>query len=158
VIEVQAADGDTYGPGAQGDPAIDRIPGPSRSGVPSWLLKGWNGSKTRLGQHREAFALRHAGDGHRHRGRAVGASAMVDARQLVDHIRRDLKPLDDRILRHPYLEGLEAGRLEQPTSGPSPGSNTTSSPGQRFLVNTLDDGAGTPPLQLVVNWPAALRK
>ena len=30
---------------------------------------------------------------------------MVDARQLVDHIRRDLKPLDDRILRHRYLEG-----------------------------------------------------
>jgi len=38
---------------------------------------------------------------------------MVDARQLVDHIRRDLKPLDERILCHPYLERLEAGRLER---------------------------------------------
>lgn len=38
---------------------------------------------------------------------------MVDAHELVGQIRNDLKPLDDRILRHPYLEGLEAGRLER---------------------------------------------
>jgi pyrroloquinoline quinone (PQQ) biosynthesis protein C len=38
---------------------------------------------------------------------------MADAHQLIDHIRHDLKPLDDRILRHPYLEALEAGRLER---------------------------------------------
>ena len=38
---------------------------------------------------------------------------MADAYQLVDQIRRDLEPLDDRILRHPYLEVLEAGRLDR---------------------------------------------
>jgi len=38
---------------------------------------------------------------------------MADAHQLIDHIRHDLKPLDDRILRHPYLEALETGRLER---------------------------------------------
>lgn len=32
---------------------------------------------------------------------------------LVDQIRNDLKPLEDRILRYPYLEGLEAGRVER---------------------------------------------
>ena len=38
---------------------------------------------------------------------------MADAHRLVDHIRHDLKPLDDRILRHQYLEALDAGRLER---------------------------------------------
>lgn len=38
---------------------------------------------------------------------------MADAHQLVDQIRNDLKPLEDRILRHLYLEGLEAGRMER---------------------------------------------
>jgi thiaminase len=38
---------------------------------------------------------------------------MPDAHQLVDQIRNELKPLEDRILRHPYLEGLETGRVER---------------------------------------------
>jgi thiaminase len=38
---------------------------------------------------------------------------MADAHQLVDQVRNDLKPLEDRILRHLYLEKLEAGRLER---------------------------------------------
>lgn len=38
---------------------------------------------------------------------------MADAHQLVGQIRNDLKPLEDRILRHLYLEELEAGRLER---------------------------------------------
>ena len=32
---------------------------------------------------------------------------MTDARQLVQQIRRQLKALDERIVRHPYLEALE---------------------------------------------------
>jgi pyrroloquinoline quinone (PQQ) biosynthesis protein C len=38
---------------------------------------------------------------------------MADAHQLVGRIRNDLKPLEDRILRHLYLEELEAGQLER---------------------------------------------
>jgi TENA/THI-4/PQQC family len=36
---------------------------------------------------------------------------MIAARQLVEQIRADLKPLDDRIVQHPYLEALEAGKV-----------------------------------------------
>src|SRR5260370_19718072 len=38
---------------------------------------------------------------------------MTDARQLVQQIRRQLKALDERIVRHPYLEALELGRVER---------------------------------------------
>jgi thiaminase len=36
---------------------------------------------------------------------------MTGARQLVGQIRAELKPLDDRIVQHPYLEALEAGKV-----------------------------------------------
>jgi pyrroloquinoline quinone (PQQ) biosynthesis protein C len=36
---------------------------------------------------------------------------MADARQLVDQLRADLKPLDGGIVRHPYLDALEAGKV-----------------------------------------------
>ena len=38
---------------------------------------------------------------------------MTDARQLVQQIRRQLKALDERIVRHPYLDALELGRVER---------------------------------------------
>src|SRR5260370_19452544 len=38
---------------------------------------------------------------------------MTDAKQLVQQIRRQLKALDERIVRHPYLEALELGRVER---------------------------------------------
>lgn len=36
---------------------------------------------------------------------------MTHARQLIETIRNDLRPLEERILRHPYLEALDTGRV-----------------------------------------------
>ena len=36
---------------------------------------------------------------------------MSDALQLVEKIRSDLKPLEEKILGHPYLRALEDGRV-----------------------------------------------
>jgi len=40
-----------------------------------------------------------------------GVSAVSDALQLVGKIRSDLKPLEEKILGHPYLKALEEGRV-----------------------------------------------
>jgi hypothetical protein len=40
-----------------------------------------------------------------------GIRAVPDASQLVEKIRSDLKPLDEKILSHPYLRALEDGRV-----------------------------------------------
>lgn len=36
---------------------------------------------------------------------------MTDATELVDAIRKDLRPLEQRIIQHPYLAALEEGRI-----------------------------------------------
>src|SRR5262249_15201646 len=36
---------------------------------------------------------------------------MLHARALFDQIRRDLEPIDDRLLQHPYLQSLETGQI-----------------------------------------------
>ena len=36
---------------------------------------------------------------------------MLHARALFDQIRRDLEPIHDRLLQHPYLQSLETGRI-----------------------------------------------
>jgi hypothetical protein len=41
----------------------------------------------------------------------LGVSAVSDALQLVENIRSDLKPLEERISDHPYLKALEEGRV-----------------------------------------------
>ena len=38
---------------------------------------------------------------------------MSNALQLVSQIRSDLNPLDERILQHPYVRALEAGRVSR---------------------------------------------
>jgi thiaminase len=40
-----------------------------------------------------------------------GVSAVSDALQLVEKIRSDLKPLEEKISGHPYLKALEEGRV-----------------------------------------------
>ncbi len=36
---------------------------------------------------------------------------MIDVRNLVEEIRQELKPLDEKILSHPYLNALEEGKV-----------------------------------------------
>ena len=36
---------------------------------------------------------------------------MLHARALFDQIRRDLEPIHDRLLKHPYLQSLETGQI-----------------------------------------------
>ena len=36
---------------------------------------------------------------------------MLHARALFDQIRRDLEPIHDRLLKHPYLQLLETGQI-----------------------------------------------
>jgi thiaminase len=38
---------------------------------------------------------------------------MVDAKTLVDEIRQDLQAVNEQLLRHPYVQGLEEGRIAQ---------------------------------------------
>jgi thiaminase len=38
---------------------------------------------------------------------------MVDAKALVDEIRQDLQAVNEQLLRHPYVQGLEEGRIAQ---------------------------------------------
>jgi len=38
---------------------------------------------------------------------------MSQAGTLLDQIRRDLEPVNEKLLRHPYLESLEEGRIEK---------------------------------------------
>jgi len=40
---------------------------------------------------------------------------MPNARQLVEQIRSDLKPLEESVLFHPYLSALEAGQVQRET-------------------------------------------
>jgi pyrroloquinoline quinone (PQQ) biosynthesis protein C len=38
---------------------------------------------------------------------------MLDARALFEQIRRDLEPIHDRLLQHPYIRSLETGEIGQ---------------------------------------------
>jgi hypothetical protein len=38
---------------------------------------------------------------------------MIDAKVLVDSIRRDLQVVTDKLLRHPYAQALEEGKIER---------------------------------------------
>jgi thiaminase len=40
-----------------------------------------------------------------------GTTAMTNARQLLEKIRTELKPLDEKIVRHRYLEALQTGHV-----------------------------------------------
>jgi len=42
---------------------------------------------------------------------AFGGRAVSDALPLIEKIRSDLKPVDERILGHPYLRALDEGRV-----------------------------------------------
>ncbi len=46
---------------------------------------------------------------------------MNSARNLVEQIRADLKPLDARILNHPYVRALEAGKIDRAALRPFAG-------------------------------------
>jgi thiaminase len=46
-----------------------------------------------------------------------GTTAMTNARQLIEKIRTELKPLDEKIVRHRYLEALETGRVARGSLG-----------------------------------------
>ncbi len=52
---------------------------------------------------------------------------MADARELLQKIRTGLKPLEEKILRHRYLEALQTGRVARESCGYSRANNTTSS-------------------------------
>jgi thiaminase len=38
---------------------------------------------------------------------------MIDAKALVDEIRQDLQPITEQLLRHPYVQALEEGKIGQ---------------------------------------------
>ena len=38
---------------------------------------------------------------------------MVDAKALLEGIRQDLQPITEQLLRHPYLQALEEGKIGQ---------------------------------------------
>ena len=69
---------------------------------------------------------------------------MADARQLVDQLRANLKPLDERIVRHPYLDALEAGKV--------PRTALQAFAGQQYHILTSDLGS----IALLVSRHAAL--
>ena len=54
-------------------------------------------------------------------------TAMVNAQELVEEIRRELAPVEEEIRRHPYLSALEAGRVRREDLPASRGSSTISS-------------------------------
>lgn len=69
---------------------------------------------------------------------------MADARQLLEQLRADLKPLDERIVRHPYLDALEAGQV--------PRTALQAFAGQQYHILTSDLGS----IALLVSRHAAL--
>ena len=69
---------------------------------------------------------------------------MADARQLLDQLRADLQPLDERIVRHPYLDALEAGQV--------PRTALQAFAGQQYHILTSDLGS----IALLVSRHAAL--
>src|SRR5213594_4484985 len=36
---------------------------------------------------------------------------MIDAKALVDEIRQELEPVNEQLLRHPYVQALEEGKI-----------------------------------------------
>ena len=36
---------------------------------------------------------------------------MVDATDLIEEMRRDLQPVTEQLLRHPYVQALEEGKI-----------------------------------------------
>src|SRR5688572_15564372 len=39
--------------------------------------------------------------------------AMVDAKALLDEIRKELHPVTEQLLRHPYVQALEEGKIDR---------------------------------------------
>ena len=69
---------------------------------------------------------------------------MADARQLLEQLRAELQPLDERIVRHPYLDALEAGQV--------PRTALQAFAGQQYHILTSDLGS----IALLVSRHAAL--
>src|SRR5687768_14611585 len=42
---------------------------------------------------------------------------MVDAKALLDEIRQELQPVTEQLLRHPYVQALEEGKIEREKLG-----------------------------------------
>src|SRR5207247_10716370 len=38
---------------------------------------------------------------------------MMDANALLDEIRKELQPVNEQLVRHPYVQALEEGKIEQ---------------------------------------------
>ena len=58
-----------------------------------------------------------------------GGSPTADARQLLDQLRADLQPLGERVVRHPYLHALEAGKVPRTAPAGPTGASFQSGPG-----------------------------